>query len=399
MLCFKELKVKTHVVFIAATLFSILMSIAGSIICKSAVMDTKSPFHVTSETDEFRFENEFGVTRCIKKGKEPYNKIINTYNIEAGNIENWKNGIYLNEYNIYSLSLTEVNGHIVNTEVNEEYMINTYSNNKKLKVLFHNTDSIREYALEANIEVAYTEKVNEYGEVEYIYENGYIEVAKKVEGVEDIVIAQGFDIKNFLACTLQIIIVINAAIFISALFTDMIIVHNFKFITDEILTDNEIKLVLNRTDKGNYMKDIVPAYYFDICNHNNDVLGQINLRVGHNSKLYYGGNIGYEIKEEFRGNHYAAKACKLIFELAQLHDLEYLYITCNPNNLASKKTCEYLGGELCKIAKIPRTHPMRKKGETEVIIYKFDIEKEIDLDYAHYKNSGEYTNNSNSINR
>lgn len=103
------------------------------------------------------------------------------------------------------------------------------------------------------------------------------------------------------------------------------------------------------------------------------MIGACELRIGHNDNLYYGGNIGYGIEEEYRGHHYAGKACLLLFELARKHDLKYLIITCNPDNYASRKTCEYAGGELLEIVKLPEDSDMREKGEVEKCIFRFAL--------------------------
>lgn len=103
-------------------------------------------------------------------------------------------------------------------------------------------------------------------------------------------------------------------------------------------------------------------------------MGVCDLRIGYNDRLYYGGHIGYTVDKEYRGHHYAAKACKLLFSLAKRHDMEYLYITCNPDNSASRKTCEYLHGELLGIETLPADNDMRTEdGETEKCIFKFNI--------------------------
>lgn len=52
----------------------------------------------------------------------------------------------------------------------------------------------------------------------------------------------------------------------------------------------------------------------------------------------------------------------------------YLIITCNPDNYASRKTCEYVGGELPEIVEWPEENDMRKNGEFEKCIYKFYLE-------------------------
>ena len=100
-------------------------------------------------------------------------------------------------------------------------------------------------------------------------------------------------------------------------------------------------------------------------------IGECDLRVGHNENTYYGGNIGYSINEEYRGHHYAGKACLLLFELAKRHNMDYLIISCDPDNFASRKTCEYAGGKLSEIAELPEGNDMRSNGETEKCIYKF----------------------------
>lgn len=145
------------------------------------------------------------------------------------------------------------------------------------------------------------------------------------------------------------------------------------FVDTGFLKNNEIQLKLEKTVEGNGEKDWVPAYHFAICNKEGIKMGVCDLRIGHNDKLYYGGNIGYRIEEEYRGNNYAGKTCLLLLELARIHNLEYVIITCNPDNVASRKTCEYVGGELLEVVELPMDSDMRKRGETQKCIFKFNI--------------------------
>lgn len=145
------------------------------------------------------------------------------------------------------------------------------------------------------------------------------------------------------------------------------------FINTDFLKNDEIQLMLEKTVEADPEKEWVPAYHFAICNNNGQKMGVCDLRIGHNDKLYYGGNIGYRIHEEYRGNHYAGKACLLLFELARKHDLKYLIITCNPENHASRRTCEYAGGKLLEIVELPKDNDMRDDGETEKCIYRFEL--------------------------
>lgn len=145
------------------------------------------------------------------------------------------------------------------------------------------------------------------------------------------------------------------------------------FFNTSFLENEEIKLVLEKTVEGNKEKSWVPAYHFIICHREGMKLGSCDLRIGHNEKLYYGGNIGYRIEEKYRGHHYATKACLLLFKLAKMHNLKYVIITCNPDNFASRRTCEHAGGILLEIADLPEDNDMRKYGETQACIYRFEL--------------------------
>ncbi len=144
------------------------------------------------------------------------------------------------------------------------------------------------------------------------------------------------------------------------------------FNTDNLKTE-EITLKLVNTCDADPVKDWVPAYYFDICLPDGTAIGKCDLRIGHNQKLYIGGNIGYCIDEPYRGHRYAAKACKLLFGLAHRHGLGYVIITCQPDNAASARTCEIAGGELLEIADIPKDHNMYAEGKRKVRVYRFEV--------------------------
>lgn len=136
------------------------------------------------------------------------------------------------------------------------------------------------------------------------------------------------------------------------------------------LTDGEIFLRLFRTAVANEDKGYLPAYYFSIHRLLDDQeVGWCDLRIGHNSNTYFGGNIGYEIYEPYRGNYFAGKACKLLFQLARKHGLDYLRITCSPDNTASRKTCLYVGGKLEEIVYLPPDNEMYAAGERQKCIY------------------------------
>ncbi|NQY80628.1 MAG: hypothetical protein HRT47_09970 [Candidatus Caenarcaniphilales bacterium] len=86
-------------------------------------------------------------------------------------------------------------------------------------------------------------------------------------------------------------------------------------------------------------------------------MGDINIKNGFSQNIInYRGNIGFTVKEEFRGNKLALRSVKLITPVLKFLELEKIYIICNKNNLASKKTIELFGAEFIEEAKIPEDY-------------------------------------------
>ena len=104
-----------------------------------------------------------------------------------------------------------------------------------------------------------------------------------------------------------------------------------------------------------------------------EVVGRINLRIGNNENTKYGGHIGYEVNKKFRGNHYAARSLKLLFPLAKKHGINPLWITCDPENVPSQKTCELAGGKLIEIVDLPEHNDQYQRGERKKCRYRFDL--------------------------
>ena len=110
-------------------------------------------------------------------------------------------------------------------------------------------------------------------------------------------------------------------------------------------------------------------------------VGHCAFRVGHTEYSFFGGNIGYEIYEPFRGNHYAAKACLLLYDLARRHKMSYVLITCNPDNLASKRTCELAGGILIATVDLPENNDLYLRGERQKLVFKIELSCKSFADY------------------
>ncbi|MCR5808920.1 MAG: GNAT family N-acetyltransferase [Clostridiales bacterium] len=145
------------------------------------------------------------------------------------------------------------------------------------------------------------------------------------------------------------------------------------FYDTSYLKDGEIELRLRKANEAIPEKRWLPAYYFDICLPGGEKIGECDLRIGHNDKTYIGGNIGYSIDEAHRGRRYAAKACLLLLSLAKKHGMTHLYITCDPDNAASARTCVIAGGEYVETARIPEDNELYRDGKREAAVYRFEL--------------------------
>ena len=143
---------------------------------------------------------------------------------------------------------------------------------------------------------------------------------------------------------------------------------------DTSITDGEILLELTKTCEADPSKGYVPARYYRICRKSDTALvGECSLRLDHNENTFYGGNIGYEIYEPYRGRHYAGKACTLLFDTARREGMEYLIITCDPGNTASQRTCEYAGAILVQMVELPAHHEMYRTGRRISCQYRIEL--------------------------
>lgn len=135
---------------------------------------------------------------------------------------------------------------------------------------------------------------------------------------------------------------------------------------------DEIKLQLIDTYKGS--KGALPFYWWNIIlKRNNTSIGKISFRIGNNYHSYYNGNIGYEIDEEYRGNNYALKACKLILPIANFYNINKINLSCDYDNIASYKIIEKLDAKFVEEVVPPRDYIFYYDGIKPHKIYELEI--------------------------
>lgn len=151
----------------------------------------------------------------------------------------------------------------------------------------------------------------------------------------------------------------------------------FTFLDPGDLSDGVIRLRLVETRPADPVKAWVPYYVFHICGAEHGLrVGEIQLRVGETDRLrLYGGHISYGVRPEHRGQRFAARAVQLVMRLARQHGMSELWITCNPENIASRRSCELAGAHFIEIVDLPPDIDMYQEGERRKCRYRLDLNR------------------------
>jgi tagatose 1,6-diphosphate aldolase len=150
--------------------------------------------------------------------------------------------------------------------------------------------------------------------------------------------------------------------------------NGFEFKNIDCMSDGEIDLVIEEKRVADPDKKRVPEYFYAITlHHSAEKIGTVNLIIGENKDTFFRGHVGYKIDEKYRGKSYSAKACRLIKEVASAHNIERLFITCNPDNYPSRRTCEKIGAKLVEVVDIPKENEMYRENEKQKCRYEWII--------------------------
>ncbi len=141
------------------------------------------------------------------------------------------------------------------------------------------------------------------------------------------------------------------------------------------MINDVVKLNVAMTLGGSKSNGYVESIYFDIIETNsNKIVGYCDLRLGMNRELYYLGQVGYHIYNEYRGNYFAYYACLSLFKIAKnKYMFDEILITCNPDNIASYKTLTKLNGTLKEIVDVPMDNPLYIAGDKQKCIFIYNL--------------------------
>jgi tagatose 1,6-diphosphate aldolase len=114
-------------------------------------------------------------------------------------------------------------------------------------------------------------------------------------------------------------------------------------------------LALEFRDLATHPVHRVPAYFFRMIGADSgEELGIINLRHASTPHIKrYAGHVGYAVHPPHRGHRYAARSVRLLLSLARELRLDPLWITTDPGNAASRRSCELAGAKFIEIVDVP----------------------------------------------
>lgn len=116
----------------------------------------------------------------------------------------------------------------------------------------------------------------------------------------------------------------------------------------------------------------VPTILYDIYVMSLDrVVGRVEYRFETGQDLVYYGNIGYVVYLPYRGHQYAYKATVKLMDIVRdaYPEITEMYITCNPDNIASQKTIEKLKMEYLGQVDVDKKHELYRQGDFSKDIY------------------------------
>jgi predicted acetyltransferase len=148
----------------------------------------------------------------------------------------------------------------------------------------------------------------------------------------------------------------------------------FKFKNPGKLIDGDFELVLVETRPADVRRGRSPYYTFEMRKRLGKAkIGTIRLRIDSTHALCLPGHLGFDVKTRYRGRRYAARSCRLLLSLARAHRLTSVWITCDPKNNASRRTCELAGARYIETVRIPRNHEMYAKDARFLRRYKIAL--------------------------
>ncbi|MGA8441650.1 MAG: GNAT family N-acetyltransferase [Candidatus Sulfotelmatobacter sp.] len=137
----------------------------------------------------------------------------------------------------------------------------------------------------------------------------------------------------------------------------------------------DTELALELTQVAPHPVHKVSTYFFRmLLTPSGSEAGRINLRVGSIPHIeLYAGHVGFAVHPVCRGNRYASRSLRLLLPLARELRLDPLWITCDPENLRSRRSCELAKAKFVATVSVPQNCIIHQTGHPQKCRYIMDI--------------------------
>jgi predicted acetyltransferase len=138
--------------------------------------------------------------------------------------------------------------------------------------------------------------------------------------------------------------------------------------------DRELELQFSGVE--NHPVHRVPTYRFRMIHaETGEEPGGINLRSGSTPHIErYAGHVGFSVHPRHRGHRYASRSLTLLLPIAARLKFERLWITCDPENAASRRSLELAGARFVEVVDVPEDCIIYKTGHTRKCRYRIDLD-------------------------
>jgi tagatose 1,6-diphosphate aldolase len=85
--------------------------------------------------------------------------------------------------------------------------------------------------------------------------------------------------------------------------------------------------------------------------------------------------VGYGVRARLPGPPFRGTGAPVVAAIGPPARLSELWITCNPENVASRRTCEFAGAEFVEIVDLPPHVDMYREGERRKRRYRLDLQR------------------------
>ncbi|GAC1390330.1 MAG: GNAT family N-acetyltransferase [Ktedonobacteraceae bacterium] len=119
--------------------------------------------------------------------------------------------------------------------------------------------------------------------------------------------------------------------------------ENIRFLAENF--DAFVQRAIQQKDRAKVMLGRVPNTDFWLID-NGEFVGRLNLRYELDQDLLkFGGHIGYEVRPSRRKQGYGTLMLRLGLAKAKAVGIHRVLVTCDENNIGSKKIIEHNGGQ------------------------------------------------------